>query len=52
MSLGKAEKICPHDKPGKWKRDAKRSMTKRLRLEAKRDPESAPKKIGNRGWST
>ncbi len=50
MSLGKPEQICPHDKAGSGKRDAKRAVTKRRRLAEKSDPENAKK--GYRGYST
>lgn len=51
MSIGKPEKICPHDR-GRWRRDAKRARTKLLRIAARKDAESAPRKTGYYGWST
>lgn len=51
MSIGRPEKICPHDK-GRWRRDSKRAIVKRLRIEGRRDPENAPRRIGYLGWST
>ena len=52
MSIGRPEKIGAHERPGKWKREAKRALTKKLRIEAKRDPENAPRRAGHYGWST
>lgn len=53
MAIGRPEKICPHDKDkhGTWRPFAKWSVHKKMRIQARRDPENAPTKLGHYGWS-
>lgn len=51
MSLGRPEKICPHEKARPWKRFEKRRISRLRRLAERKDPENAPTKGRFLGYS-
>lgn len=53
MSIGQREKLAKHLHSGARKQRAseKNLVHRKLRRLAKADPENAPEKLGNRGWT-
>lgn len=51
MSLGKPEKLCRETKARGYRRAVKWAMRRKRRQVERADPENAPVKIGNYGWT-
>jgi hypothetical protein len=52
--MKKAEQICRHEKPGRYKKELKRQVKRARRRAERRDPENAPKRVRDliQGYST
>lgn len=51
MSLGRPEKLCRETKNKSYRRAVKWAMNRKRRQEERKDPENAPIKNANHGWT-